>query len=78
MLQHIMRETQTLNKQMANDHGTRLAFLAEKWSGENRTNQTGGAATVCALVVIQQLQHLVNLFVVRVNVRKGCKKKQRT
>ena len=23
-----------------------IAFLAEKWSGENRTNRTGGAATV--------------------------------
>ena len=31
---------------MASDHKSRLAFLAEKWSSENRTNRTGGAASV--------------------------------
>ena len=31
---------------MASDHETRIAFLAEKLSSENRTNRTGGAATV--------------------------------
>ena len=31
--------------QVVSNHVTRLAFVAEKWSGENRTNQTGGAAT---------------------------------
>ena len=37
--------------QMVSDHGTRLAFVAEKWSGENLTNRTGGAATAKALKV---------------------------
>ena len=37
------------------DHGTRLAFVAEKLSGENRTNRTAGAATVRdrSLAVVQ-------------------------
>ena len=30
---------------MVSDHGTRLAFVTENWSGETRTNLTGGAAT---------------------------------
>ena len=32
---------------MMSDYGTRLAFLAEKWSGENQTNRIGGAAAEC-------------------------------
>ena len=42
----ITEQVPTLTKLMASDHKTCLAFLTEKWSGENRTNQTGGAATV--------------------------------
>ena len=30
---------------MVTDHGTRLAFVAGKWSSKNRTNWTGGTAT---------------------------------
>ena len=37
---------------MASHHGSRLAFLAEKWSGQNRTNRTGGYATVCACIIV--------------------------
>ena len=31
---------------MVNDHGTHLAFVAKKWSGENLTNRIGGIATI--------------------------------
>ena len=40
---------------MASDHKTRPAFLAEKWSGENRTNRTGGAATAVSVKAKQKL-----------------------
>ena len=41
---------------MVSDCGTRLAIVAEKWSGENRTNRTGGAATA-----VEQRQKLCTI-----------------
>ena len=39
---------------MVSDHGTQLAFVAEKWSGENQTKRTGGAATDSIANKLQQ------------------------
>ena len=39
----------TKHSEIVSDHGTHLAFLAEKWSGENGINWTGGTATVAVL-----------------------------
>ena len=48
MQYRITKHYESKQWQMESDRATRLAFVAEKWSGENRTNQTGGAATEMA------------------------------
>ena len=46
------------------DHRIHLAFLAEKWSGENHTNRTGGATTAIVedLLSLEEVLYVYDAF----------------